>query len=63
MHQFNIPDMSCGHCKAAVTEAVQSVDAQAKVEVKLDDKTVQVDSSASREQLVAALVEAGYPPA
>jgi copper chaperone CopZ len=31
MIQFSISDMSCGHCVKAVTEAVQSVDAQAKV--------------------------------
>jgi copper chaperone len=61
MIQFNIPDMSCGHCVKAVTQAVQSVDAQAKVEVDLGTKQVKVESQAPREQLVQALAEAGYP--
>jgi copper chaperone len=61
MIQFSIPDMSCGHCVKAVTEAVQSVDAQAKVQVDLGTKQVRVESQAPREQLVHALAEAGYP--
>lgn len=63
MHEFKLPDMSCGHCRAAVTEAVKEVDAQAEVVVDLGAKTAQVNSAATREQLVAALTEAGYPPA
>ncbi|WP_343630080.1 heavy-metal-associated domain-containing protein [Roseateles sp.] len=63
MHEFKLPDMSCGHCRAAVTEAVKEVDAQAEVVVDLSAKTAQVNSAATREQLVAALTEAGYPPA
>ncbi|WP_254555369.1 heavy-metal-associated domain-containing protein [Salmonella enterica] len=63
MHEFKLPDMSCGHCRAVVTEAVQEVDAQAEVVVDLGAKTAQVNSAATREQLVAALTEAGYPPA
>jgi copper chaperone len=63
MIQFSIPDMSCGHCVKAVTEAVQSVDAQAKVQVDLGTKQVKVESQAPREQLVHALAEAGYPTA
>ncbi|AMO23968.1 heavy-metal-associated domain-containing protein [Ramlibacter solisilvae] len=63
MIQFNIPAMSCGHCVRAVTEAVQGVDPQAKVEVELGAKQVKVESQAPREQLVAALTDAGYAPA
>lgn len=63
MITFDIPTMSCGHCVRAITEAVHSVDAQARVETSLPEHTVQVDSQAPREQLVAALTEAGYAPA
>jgi copper chaperone len=61
--QFNIPSISCNHCVRAVTEAVQSVDPQATVNVELDAKQVKVESQAPREELVHALVDAGYPPA
>lgn len=63
MIQFNIPSMSCGHCVKAVTQAVQEVDPQAKVDVNLDTKIVQVDSTAERQKIVSALAEAGYQPA
>ena len=63
MIQFNIPSMSCGHCVKAVTQAVQEVDPRAKVDVNLDTKQVQVDSTADRQRIAAALAEAGYAPA
>lgn len=63
MHRFTLPDMSCGHCVAAVTEALKSADPQARVEVDLGSKSAQVDSPLPREALAAALDEAGYPPA
>ncbi|HUR89165.1 MAG TPA: heavy-metal-associated domain-containing protein [Ramlibacter sp.] len=63
MIQFKIPQMSCGHCVRAVTEAVQEVDPQAKVQVDLATKQVQVESSAERGKIEHALAEAGYAPA
>lgn len=63
MPDFDIANLSCGHCARAVTEAVHEVDPAAQVQVDLARKQVQVDSSADRARLVAALTEAGYPPA
>ena len=63
MIQFNIPQMSCGHCVKAVTEAVHQVDPQAKVDVDLASKKVDVQTHADRQKIVAALAEAGYEPA
>jgi copper chaperone len=63
MIQFSIPSMSCGHCVKAVTQAVQEVDPRAKVDVNLDTKLVQVDSTAERQKIADALSEAGYQPA
>ncbi|WP_235532124.1 heavy-metal-associated domain-containing protein [Pelomonas sp. Root1237] len=63
MHSFILPDMSCGHCVAAITEALKAADAQARVEIDRNAKTADVDSDLPREALVAVLTEAGYPPA
>lgn len=63
MHHFNLPDMSCGHCVAAITEAIQAVDAQARIAIDRDHRTADVDSDLPRDVLAAALTEAGYPPA
>ncbi|MFG6486473.1 heavy-metal-associated domain-containing protein [Roseateles sp. BYS78W] len=63
MYRFNLPDMSCGHCVAAITEALKEADALAGVQIDLATKTAQVDSTLPRDRLAAALAEAGYPPA
>lgn len=63
MYRFNLPDMSCGHCVAAITEALQEVDDQARIDIDRETKTAQVDSTLPRATLAAALAEAGYPPA
>jgi copper chaperone len=63
MIEFDIPALSCGHCARAVTEAVHGVDPKAQVQVDLTRKRVQVDSTAPRASLTAALADAGYAPA
>ena len=63
MIEFNIPAISCGHCARSVTEAVHEVDPHAEVAVDVATKHVSVQTEAAREQLAAALTEAGYPPA
>lgn len=62
-YRFILPDMSCGHCVAAITEALKGADAQAVVSIDRDSKTADVGSILPREALVAVLTEAGYPPA
>lgn len=63
MLEFKLPDMSCGHCVGAVTQACKEVDANAKVEVDLATKRLKVESAAGRPAFVQALMEAGYTPA
>ncbi|PZP32840.1 MAG: copper chaperone [Roseateles depolymerans] len=62
-YEFILPDMSCGHCVAAITEAVQQADPAATLAINREAKSAQVDSQLPRETLVAVLTEAGYPPA
>lgn len=57
---LSIPDMSCGHCKAAVTKAIATIDPQAVVEIDLDRRRASVSSAAGRDRLIAALADAGY---
>jgi copper chaperone len=63
MLEFDIPNISCGHCARAVTEAVKAADPQAEVQVDLATKRVQVQTDAPRAEVVAQLAEAGYAPA
>jgi len=62
MIQLNIPQMSCGHCVKAVTQAVHEVDPAAHVDVDLASKHVNIDTKADREKIVESLADAGYEP-
>ncbi len=62
MLEFQIPNISCSHCVRAVTQAVQAADPQAQVSVDIPQHRVQVQTQAPREQVVAQLAQAGYPP-
>ena len=59
--EFEVKDMSCGHCVMSVTKAVKSVDAQAKVDVDLATKKVNVETASDRKVIADALAKAGYP--
>ncbi len=58
---LSVPDMSCGHCKAAVERTIATQDAQARVVVDLSSRTVAVESAAPAEALMKALADEGYP--
>ncbi|MES2531834.1 MAG: heavy-metal-associated domain-containing protein [Pseudomonadota bacterium] len=57
---FEVTGMSCGHCVNAVTEAVLTVDPHAQVTVDLPTGHVDVLSEQPRQDLVAAIENAGY---
>jgi copper chaperone len=61
MYQLEVGEMSCGHCVASVTKAVQAIDAAAKVDVDLVQRQVKVQSVAALEAVSAAIEDAGYP--
>ncbi|AMP36097.1 heavy-metal-associated domain-containing protein [Ralstonia solanacearum] len=61
MTTFSVEGMSCGHCVAAVTRAVQQVDAAAQVQVDLSSQTVAVHSGAGTDAIRQAIEQAGYP--
>lgn len=61
MIEFEVKNMSCGHCVGKVTKTVQQIDPGAVVEVDLPSKKVSVQSAADRTTFAKALTEAGYP--
>lgn len=60
MHQFNVPDMTCGHCVSTIAKALRREDPNAKVEISLADRLVKVESRLSGEALGQCIVAAGY---
>ena len=59
-YMFQVQGMTCAHCERAVTQALQQVDPQARVQIDRAQGKVEVDSSAPREALAAAIREEGY---
>jgi len=59
---FQIPDMSCGHCAGVITQTVQQLDAHATVIIDLPTHRVTVQTTQDRQTVAQALAEAGYPP-
>jgi copper ion binding protein len=60
---LNIEGMTCGHCVMHVTQALQKVKGIIKAEVDLGKKTAVVTfqtGTATREQLIKAVEDAGY---
>jgi copper chaperone len=60
MLRFKVEGMSCGHCVAAVTRALQALDPGAQVEVDLAGGEVRVQTQRDAEQVLQAIREEGY---
>jgi len=59
-HVFEVQGMTCGHCEKAVTQAVQRTDPAASVRIERAQNHVEVESTAERAALQAAIQEEGY---
>ena len=63
MIELTLPTMTCGHCVKTVTQTIQRVDAQAKVEIDLESHRVRIESGRETQAFKVALSEEGYAPA
>jgi copper chaperone len=57
---YNVPSISCGHCKSSIEGEVSQVDGVDSVVVDIEGRTVTVDGTASDDAVIAAIDEAGY---
>jgi copper chaperone len=58
---FSVPDVSCEHCRAAITRVVERVDGVRSVDVDLEAKLVTVRGEAVEAAAVrTAIDDAGY---
>ncbi|MBO8177005.1 copper chaperone CopZ [Aeribacillus pallidus] len=60
---LQVQGMTCGHCKMAVTNALQELDGVKRVEVHLEEGTVDVEFDETKvhlEQLKEAIEDQGY---
>lgn len=63
MIAFEVNDMTCGHCVSTITKALKATDKEAKIQIDLATRRVQVEAvSADAEELAEAIKDAGYTP-
>ncbi len=62
MVTFQVNYMTCGHCASAISRAVAAVDKDARLDIRIQQKLVRVNSSASTAELAEAIQDAGYTP-
>ncbi|MFD0929974.1 heavy-metal-associated domain-containing protein [Methylophilus glucosoxydans] len=63
MMEFHIENMTCGGCARGVTSAIKAIDPEASITTDPPTRTVKVETSVAKDEIVAALVDAGFPPA
>jgi len=60
MLELNVSDMTCGHCVASITKAVQNVAPDATVQTDLDSHRVSIDGAPDHAAVIAAITDAGF---
>ncbi|WP_296763485.1 heavy-metal-associated domain-containing protein [Sediminimonas sp.] len=60
MTRFAVPEMSCGHCTAAIEAALKAADPEARVDCDLGTRHVSIESRLDPDALKAAIAGAGY---
>jgi len=58
--KLKVPDISCEHCAAKISDSIHVMEPDAKVDVDVKAKIVTVESEASEESIKQSIVAAGY---
>jgi copper chaperone len=57
---FNVPSIVCDGCAKAITDEILTHESDAKVDVDVKAKTVQVDTEASEESIKQMITALGH---
>jgi copper chaperone len=63
MIELTVPGMSCGGCAKTITRVLSELDPTARIELGLAERRVNVETSVSRDAVIARLSDAGFEPA
>ncbi len=58
--KFHVPEMSCGHCTAAITKEIANLDPGAEVSTDLESHMVELTTSQPETAVIHAIKIAGY---
>ena len=61
MITLSIPDMSCGHCKASVEQALGAIPGVSAIDVDLVARSAKVSGDAPLQTMIQALDAVGFP--
>ena len=59
-NEYSIEGVKCGGCVAAVKERLSKLDNVDNIEINIQEKTIEVEGTASKEELQAALLDTNY---
>ena len=59
-NEYSIEGVKCGGCVAAVNEKLSKLDNVDNIEINIQEKTIEVEGTASKEELQAALSDTNY---
>lgn len=59
-YTFDVPDISCKHCKMTIEQALKEVPGIEKVDVSVDNKVVKVDGDVDESEVIRQIEKAGY---
>lgn len=60
---LSVPDVSCGHCKSSIEGSVGQLDGVARIDVSIEDKSVDVEFDEAvvhLDAITAAIEDQGY---
>ena len=60
--KLEISNMNCGGCARSVMATIKGLDPDAQVNIDLETKIVDVETTTDTTKLAEALAEDGYPP-
>ncbi len=58
--KLSVPEMSCGHCKSSITEAIGKLDSNAQLEFDMDKREVDVATEKPANDVIDALDAIGF---
>jgi copper chaperone len=59
--QITVPKLACSACVDTITQAIQTIDANAQIQANTKTKIVSVETQASETVVKQALANVGYP--
>ena len=59
-NEYNIEGVKCSGCVATVKEKLSKLDNVDNIEINIQEKTIEVEGTASKEELQAALADTNF---